>query len=76
MLKDEGLIDRNRGQISILDLPGLRQRSCECYGIIKDHLDIDAAFEDFEDDQTKECLLPLAAQCARRHRQDTRTFVR
>ncbi len=45
-LKDEGLIEYNRGQVSILDLTGLRQRSCECYGIIKRHLDSYAAFED------------------------------
>lgn len=45
-LKDEGLIDYNRGQVSIVNLAGLRQRSCECYGIIKEHLDNYAAFED------------------------------
>ena len=50
MLKDEGLIDYNRGQVSILDLAGLRQRSCECYAIIKEHLD---NYASFEDDQTK-----------------------
>ena len=45
-LKDEGLIEYNRGQVSILDLTGLRRRSCECYAIIKEHLDNYAAFED------------------------------
>ncbi len=45
-LKDEGLIDYNRGQVSIFDLKGLRQRSCECYAVIKEHLDNYAAFED------------------------------
>ncbi len=49
-LKDEGLIDYNRGQVSIINVTGLRQRSCECYGIIKGHLDNYAAFED---DRTK-----------------------
>ena len=46
ILKDEGLIDYSRGHVSILDLTSLRQRACECYGIIKDHLDNYAAFED------------------------------
>ena len=46
ILKDEGLIDYNRGQVSIVDMTGLRQRACECYGIIKEHLDNYAAFED------------------------------
>ena len=45
-LKDEALIDYNRGQVSILDLEGLRQRTCECYAIIKKHLDNYAAFDD------------------------------
>lgn len=45
-LKDEGLIDYSRGHIRILDLPGLRQRSCECYDIIKKHLDNYAEFDD------------------------------
>ena len=49
-LKDEGLINYSRGQVSILDLPGLRRRSCECYGIIKTHLD---SYAEFEDDRTK-----------------------
>ena len=45
-LKDEGLIDYNRGQITILDPEALRHRSCECYAIIKEHLDNFEAFED------------------------------
>lgn len=39
LLKEERLIDYNRGVIRILDSPRLEQRSCECYRIIKDHLD-------------------------------------
>ena len=50
ILKDEGLIDYSRGQVSIVNLTGLRHRACECYEIIKDHLDNYAAFED---DRTK-----------------------
>jgi CRP-like cAMP-binding protein len=30
-LKDEGLIRYSRGQLEILDRPGLERRSCECY---------------------------------------------
>jgi len=38
-LKDEGLIEYTRGVIHILDVPGLEERACECYHIIKNHLD-------------------------------------
>ncbi len=49
-LKDEGLIDYSRGVSRTLDLPGLQQRSCECYAIVKEHLD---NFAEFEDDRSK-----------------------
>lgn len=49
-LRDEGLIEYSRGNIVILDLPGLRKRSCECYGTVKNHLD---NYAEFEDDATK-----------------------
>lgn len=39
ILKEKGLIDYSRGEIHILDAPGLTKASCECYRIIKDHLD-------------------------------------
>ncbi len=45
ILKQEELIDYTRGVIHILDLPGLQRRSCECYHIIKDHLDNYAEFD-------------------------------
>ncbi len=38
-LKHEKLIDYTRGVIQILDAAGLEKRSCECYGVIKHHLD-------------------------------------
>lgn len=47
-LKDEGLIDYTRGVIQILDVPGLQNRSCECYAIIKNHLDSYAEFDGAE----------------------------
>jgi len=39
ILKQKGLIEYTRGEIRILDVPGLTKTSCECYLIIKDHLD-------------------------------------
>jgi len=39
ILKRKGLIDYTRGEIRILDVAGLTKISCECYLIIKDHLD-------------------------------------
>jgi CRP-like cAMP-binding protein len=44
-LKQEGLIGYTRGEIAIQDRPGLEKRSCECYQVIKDHLDNYAAFD-------------------------------
>ena len=38
-LKDEKLIDYSRGRIHILDVMGLENRACECYQVIRDHLD-------------------------------------
>src|ERR1035437_2382742 len=39
ILMRKGLIDYSRGEIRILDVPGLTQTSCECYLTIKDYLD-------------------------------------
>ena len=39
ILKRKGLIEYTRGEIHILDIPGLTKASCECYLIIKNHLD-------------------------------------
>jgi CRP-like cAMP-binding protein len=44
-LKHRGLIEYTRGEIHITDVAGLEQASCECYGIIKNHLDNYAEFE-------------------------------
>lgn len=35
-LQQAGLISYHRGCISLLDRPGLLQRSCECYGVVRD----------------------------------------
>jgi CRP-like cAMP-binding protein len=34
-LEREGLITYRRGLITVLDRPGLEQRACECYGVVK-----------------------------------------
>jgi CRP-like cAMP-binding protein len=39
LLKEDGLIEYSRGVIHILDTARLEKRSCECYSVIKDHLD-------------------------------------
>ena len=39
VLKDKGLIKYSRGRIQILDVPGLMKTACECYSVIKHHLD-------------------------------------
>ena len=44
-LKQAGLIHYNRGVVKIIDPVGLENRSCECYGIIKNHLDNYAEFD-------------------------------
>ena len=38
-LKRKGLIEYTRGEIRILDVPGLTKTSCECYLIVKDYLE-------------------------------------
>ncbi|ADV84874.1 Crp/Fnr family transcriptional regulator [Terriglobus saanensis] len=34
-----GLVDYRHGMIQLLDKPRLQQRACECYAVVKDHLD-------------------------------------
>jgi CRP-like cAMP-binding protein len=38
-LKTEGIIDYNRGNVTILDQPALESRSCECYFVLRDEYD-------------------------------------
>lgn len=45
ILKQKGLIVYRRGEIRIIDVPGLRRASCECYEVIKNHLDNYTEFE-------------------------------
>ena len=44
-LKDMGLITYSRGVIQILDRKGLEKQACECYQIVKSHLDNVAEFD-------------------------------
>jgi len=44
-LKKEKLITYQRAEIAIVDRKGLEKRACECYGVIKQHLDDFAAFD-------------------------------
>jgi CRP-like cAMP-binding protein len=44
-LKKEGLITYKQSVIEIIDQKGLEKRACECYGVIKQHLDDFAAFD-------------------------------
>ena len=39
MLKEEGLIEYTRGVIYIPDTKRLEAKACECYHVIKDHID-------------------------------------
>jgi Mn-dependent DtxR family transcriptional regulator len=38
-LQDAGLIRHRRGQITVLDRPGLEARVCECYQVVKTEFD-------------------------------------
>lgn len=44
-LKAKGLIDYHRGSIHILDAKGLEAEACECYRVVRDHLE---SFADFD----------------------------
>lgn len=44
-LKSQGLITYNRGIIHILDRVGLQKQACECYQVVKSHLDNFAEFD-------------------------------
>jgi len=39
ILRDQPIIAHSRNRIRILDRIGLEQRACECYRVVKDHLD-------------------------------------
>ncbi len=39
LLKEKNIVEYRRGQVHILDMAALQAESCECYQVIKDHLD-------------------------------------
>jgi CRP-like cAMP-binding protein len=39
ILQKAGFIKYRRGHIRILDVPGLKEAACECYGTVRDHYD-------------------------------------
>ena len=45
VLKAKGLISYRRGTMQILDKAGLEKEACECYQVVKSHLDNFAAFD-------------------------------
>ena len=45
LLKEAGLIEFTRGTVHIVDAGGLERRACECYAVIKQHLDNYAEFD-------------------------------
>ena len=45
ILKDKGLIIYSRGTLRILDRSGLEKQACECYQVVKTHLE---SFADFD----------------------------
>ncbi|MGI4981447.1 MAG: Crp/Fnr family transcriptional regulator [Janthinobacterium lividum] len=44
-LKQLGLIDHHRGGIRLLNVPGLEEKLCECYRVVKQHLENSTEFE-------------------------------
>lgn len=44
-LKAKGLIDYRRGSIHLLDLKGLEAEACECYRVVRSHLESFAEFD-------------------------------
>jgi hypothetical protein len=38
-LQAAGLIKYSRGRITVIDRPGLEQRVCECYAVVKKEFD-------------------------------------
>ena len=43
--KDKGLIDYRRGSIQILQVKGLEAEACECYRVVREHLESIADFD-------------------------------
>ena len=46
VFKHAGLIEHSRGEIRILDMARLEALACECYRVVKEHLDNLTEFDD------------------------------
>ena len=44
-LKEKGLIDYKRGHIQVLNVKGLEAEACECYRVVREHLENFASFD-------------------------------
>ena len=44
-LKAKGLVDYRRGVIQVLDAKGLEKEACECYRVVREHLENFAEFD-------------------------------
>ncbi len=53
-LKAKGLIDYSRGSIHVLHTEGLERETCECYRVVRTHLESLASFEAVEQTWPKE----------------------
>ena len=53
-LKAKGLIDYSRGSIHVLNTEGLERETCECYRVVRTHLESLASFEAVEQTWPKE----------------------
>ena len=45
ILKSKGLIDYHRGVIEVLNIEGLETEACECYRVVREHLESVAEFD-------------------------------
>ena len=44
-LKAKGLLDYSRGKIQVLDVKGLEAEACECYRVVREHLESFSSFD-------------------------------
>jgi Mn-dependent DtxR family transcriptional regulator len=44
-LKAKGLIDYRRGSLYVIDSEGLEKETCECYRVVRTHLENLASFD-------------------------------
>ena len=64
LFKEAGWITYVRGNLRILDHGGLLKRSCECYTIIKDHLD---NYAEFDATSRSEDRMPIGSPAPQHH---------